>query len=232
MSATVRLSDTEHAAGWILRVNGVDMPRDTEWSVQSKFGSVQTAVVLDKDGKPVFDRPSYHEAPNVNLVVWGRNRAGEVKIAVIRQPRPHADNPQQSPELKNESIVFGQTPMGFAEKVLGESPEDAARRETNEETGAKIVLSIERPKCPWHNPNPTFVATWSDLLFVQVDLEKIEELKSTRNEPIFSAEFISPAELIHRVCEGEDDHGAMYRMCTTNSVWFIFFCVHPELFVA
>jgi hypothetical protein len=75
-------------------------------------------------------------------------------------------------------------------------------------------------------------STWSDLVFVQVDLERVEALRSTRDEPIFSAEFISPAELIRRVKLGEDDHGAKYRMCTSNSVWFIFFCCHPELFVA
>jgi hypothetical protein len=232
MSATVPLSSTTHKPGWILTVNGTELPPETEWQVNSKFGSVETAVVLDSNGKPVFDRPAYHEASNVNLVVWGRNRAGEAKIAVVRQPRPHANDPTQEIATRNRAIVFGQTPMGFAEKILGESIEETARRETGEETGATVVVGIERPSYPWHNPNPTFVATWSDLLFVQVNLERVEELKSTRDEPIFSAEFISPAELIRRVKLGEDDHGAKYRMCTSNSVWFIFFCCHPELFVA
>lgn len=231
MSATVSLSKTQHNAGWILNVDGKELPRNTEWSVHSPFGSVHTAVVLDAAGKPVFDRPTYREAPNVNLVVWGRTHAGEVRIAVIRQPRPHADDPAR-PGEQNSQIVFGQTPMGFAEKLLGESIEETAARETEEETGARVVVAIERPACPWHNPNPTFVATWSDLLFVEVDLLRIEELRSTRNEPIFSAEFVSPAELIRRVREGKDDHGAMYRMCTSNSAWFIFFCAHPEFFLA
>lgn len=232
MSATVPLSKTTHNAGWRITVDGIQMPADTDWQVDSKFGSIEPVVVLDAEGKPVFDRPEYREASNVNLVVWGRTRGGDVKIAVLRQPRPHADDPAQSMALRNRAIVFGQTPMGFAEKILGESLEETAKRETGEETGATLVLSIEKPKYPWHNPNPTFVATWSDLLFVEVDLERIEDLKSTRDEPIFSAEFISPAELIRRVREGTDDFGAKYRMCTSNSVWFIFFCSHPELFVA
>ena len=230
MSATKRLSDVpKHRAGWKLCVNGVVMPENTEWEIRSPFGSVESAVVLDSKGVPVFDRPSYREAKNVNLVVWGRDASG-IKIAVLRQPRPHSDDPERDPGVENQAVVFGQTPMGFAEKILGESLEDTAVRETAEETGARLVLHIEKPTYPWHNPNPTFVATWSNLLFVEVDLEKIEQLRFTRSEPIFSAEFISPKVLIGRIREGKDEKGAVYRMCTSNSAWLIFFCTHPEFF--
>jgi len=92
------------------------------------------------------------------------------------------------------------------------------------------VLGVESPNCPWHNPNPTFVATWSDLVFVEVDFKAITALKHDRHEPIFSAEYISATELRSRVAKGRDDQNALYRMCTANSAWFIFFCTHPELF--
>lgn len=153
MSATVSLSKTQHNAGWILNVDGKELPRNTEWSVRSPFGSVHTAVVLDAAGKPVFDRPTYREAPNVNLVVWGRTHAGEVRIAVIRQPRPHADDPAR-PGEQNSQIVFGQTPMGFAEKLLGESIEETAARETEEETGARVCCCDRAPGVPLAQSEP------------------------------------------------------------------------------
>jgi ADP-ribose pyrophosphatase YjhB (NUDIX family) len=226
MTATKRLSNTDHTPGWELAVNGQSI--DGEWEIQSPYGSVQTAVVCDDKGAPVFDRPLYRESPNVNLVVYGKHPDGEIKIGIIHQPRPHADDPERPGVDGHEPILFGQVPMGFAEKILGETVEDTARRETTEETGAKVVISVTRPKYPWHNPNPAFVASWSDLLFVEVDLDKIEALKSSRDEPIFSAEFISPAKLISRVANGVDDDGAKYRMCTANSALFIFFATFPE----
>jgi hypothetical protein len=227
MTATVPLEQTAHTPGWKLFVDGhqIDLP----WEVRSgNFGSVETAVVLDSNGLPVFDRPLYREASNVNLIVYGMDESGNVKIAIIRQPRPHADDPEQPGVNGHDPIVFGQIPMGFAEKILGESIEDAATRETVEETGAKVVKSVTKPNWPWHNPNPTFVATWSDLRFVEVDLAQVERLRSTRNEPIYSAEFISPNELIKRIAEGKDDQGALYRMCTANSALFIFFSTFPH----
>jgi hypothetical protein len=56
MSATVPLSSTTHKPGWILTVNGTELPPETEWQVNSKFGSVETAVVLDSNGKPVYKK--------------------------------------------------------------------------------------------------------------------------------------------------------------------------------
>lgn len=203
----------------------------TDFEVKSSFGSVESAVVVDK-GMPVFDRPLYREAPSVNVIAWGRDKNGVAKFAVIRQPRPHADDPEL-PGNDHAPIVFGQIVMGFLDKIVGkdvlESFDRAAVREVGEEAGARVVLGIERPPYPWHNPNPAFVATWSDLFFVEVDLEQIEALKHDRNEPIYSAEYVTAAELRRRVAIGKDESGAVYRMCTANSLWFIFFCCHPEL---
>lgn len=233
MTATKRLSACSYKAGWRLIVNGEEMPPETEWEVVSRFGSMHTAVVADAEGRPVFDRPAVREADNVNIIAWGRRkrlfRKDDVRIAVIRQPRPHADNPELPLANGHMPVVFGQIPMGFMEKVLGESGEDAARRETGEETGASAVVRVTRPAYPWHNPNPTFVATWSNLYFVEVDLDRIEALKPDRSEPIYSAEYIPVRELLHRIRDGQDERGAVYRMCTSNSLWLIFFATYPEL---
>lgn len=231
MTATVALSAVpDHKPGWSMFVNGSLYSGD--WKAQSRFGSVESAVVLNPDGTPNFDRPLYREAANVNVVAWGRTAAGEVHLATISQPRPHADDPEQPGVNGHKPIVFGQIAMGFADKIFGEQvekAEDAATREVGEEVGARVVKSVERPAYPRHNPNPTFVATWSDLLFVEVDLDQIEALRPNKNEPIFKAEFITVPELLRRIKEGRDADGAVYRMCTANSAWMIFFACHPEL---
>lgn len=231
MTATVRLNEASgHNPGWKMNLNGQLVEGD--WDVTSRFGSVETAVVLDPSGKPVFDRPLYRESPNVNVVAWGRTAAGELRLAVISQPRPHADDPEQPGVNGHKPVVFGQIVMGFVKTIIGESFEDAAGREAAQEAGASIVKSVERPDYPWHNPNPTFVATWSDLLFLEIDLERVEALRPSRNEPIYKAEFISVPELLRRIRVGKDADGAVYRMCTANSAWMIFFACHPELFVS
>ncbi|MBU2214277.1 hypothetical protein KJ996_06630, partial [Patescibacteria group bacterium] len=213
---------------------------DVGWECISPFGSVRSVVVVDDDGQPVFDRPEYREAPNVNVVAYGIENDGTVKMAVITQPRPHADDPRLEPGEPCDPVVFGQIVMGFnTRKLFGddvvdqfETPEEAACRETGEESGAQVILGIERPSCPWHNPNPTFVATWSDLLFVQVDLKALDAIKSERGEPIYQAEFIDVPTLLKRIVAGIGPNGEYYRMCTANSAWFVFFCYHPELFMA
>jgi hypothetical protein len=208
-----------------------------DWECVSPFGTVRNVVVVDDDFQPVFDRPEYREAPNVNVVVWGRDEDGMVKLAVLSQPRPHADNPFMEPGNPCDPVVFGQIVMGFNKrKVLGanavdlfESAKDAATRESAEEAGVRVIRNIEVPHVPWHNPNPTFVATWSDLLFVEVDLEALEAVRSTRSEPIYRAEFISVSELMRRIAAGRGPNEELYRMCTANSAWMIFFATHPEL---
>jgi len=207
---------------------------DEDWRAESPFGAVESAVVVDKEGKPVFDRPAYREAPNVNIVAYGKEDNGRVRVAVIRQPRPHADDPEH-PSEPNEPIVFGQIPMGFLERIIGkdmiqrfEASASGAAREVAEETGAQVVKNIIKPKFPWLNPSPSFVATWSELYFVEVDLAKIEELKADRNEPIFSAEYVTLADLRQRIAAGTDEQGAVYRYGNALALWMIFLSHFPE----
>lgn len=239
MAATIGL---EGKTGWLLAhnvwglsLNGIPVSRDTVWEVRSSFGSVRNVIVPDAKGEPVFTRPEYREAPHVNCVVWGREKDGVAKFAVLRQPRPHADDPEASGG--HTSVVFGQVVMGFLDRIIGkdlvtryETAERGAAREAEEESGVSVVLSIERPQYPWHNPNPTFVATWADLVFIEVDLGSIREIASDRHEPIFSAEYIVAEELLRRIAMGKDEEGAVYRGCTSLSVWMVFFATHPEFF--
>lgn len=209
-----------------------------DYRVESRFGSVESAVVIGPDGKLAFDRPLYREAANVNIVAYGLDANGKIRIAIIRQPRPHADDPEQ-PGNEHPPVVFGQIPAGFLERVIGkdsverlETVEVGATRETSEETGATAVVRITRPAYPFVFPAPTFCATWSDLLFVEVDLERIEALKPDRTEPIFSAEYLLVPELLRRIREGKDETGAVYRAGVYLGDLMVFFATHPEWFCA
>lgn len=231
MAATVPLKDLLHAhvPGWTLFVNGVPLsPGTTDWKVVSRFGSVQNVVVLHADGTPNFDRPEYREAESVNVVAWGM-KDGELYMAVVHQPRPHADDPEQPGVNGHAPIVFGQIAMGFVDKIFGESVDAAMKRETHEETGASVIIKVERPPYPYHNQSPAFVATWPSLYFVQVDLAKIEELRPDRDEPIFGAQFMPAWALVQMIASGKVGD-TVYRMAMANSAWMIFFACHPELF--
>jgi len=205
-----------------------------DWEARSRFGRVTSEVVVGADGQPQFDRPAYHEAPNVNVIAWGRDvRTGEVKIAIITEERPHADHPEKLDS--SVSLKFAQIPMGFMDKIIGqegmaklEIGETAAIREIGEETGASVIRGWTQPAYPWHNPSPSFVATWSDLYFVEVDLDRIGEIKESHGEQIFKAEYLPIKELLARIREGQGTDGAIFRACTSLSLLMIFFACYPE----
>ncbi|MBP6859313.1 MAG: NUDIX hydrolase [Candidatus Magasanikbacteria bacterium] len=242
MSATKKPSDvgSEFFAGrpadvnWTLYVDRPDGARDQfagiNWEATSRFGAVRNVVVCGVDGTPAFDRPEYREAPSVNVVAWGRTKDGAIKIGVMHEARPHADDPRNP--RSREAVVVGQIPMGFKDKVVGkfESGPDAATREVREETGAAVV-EVFQPNHPYHNACPTFVASWTDLLFVEVDLDRIENINPQHGELIYKAEYIEVSELLRRIRKGEHE-GALYRAATTLSILMIFFATFPDFFDA
>lgn len=219
-------------ANWKLRVRHLDgtieeMPAGTDWEAVSRFGSYRSAVITDKEGKPSFDRPRADEAPAVNVVAYGKDKkTGELRIAMISQARPHADNDFDSKDTKD--MVFEQIPMGFLEKIIGKDPiekiesvKEGAKRETSEETGAGAVLDVSSPEYSKHYPNPTFVGTSTDVVFVEVDLEEIDKLKIDKNEPIYKADYIPLSQLIEDIKTGKTERGYA-RMCTSNSAILMF----------
>ncbi|SRR6266568_1491628 len=218
--------------GWTLRVRHQDgriqeLAPGTDWEAVSRFGAVRSAVVTSPDGSPAFDRPRYDEAPNINVVAYGKDKeTGQLKIGIISQARPHADNDFEP--NSTEAPRFAQIPMGFLEKVIGkdqlervETAGEGAGRETTEETGAQVVKDISYPEYPKHYPNPTFVGTNSDLVFVEVDLDKIDKAKIDRSEGIFQADYIPLDALLQDIKNGKNEHGYT-RMATANSALLIF----------
>lgn len=168
-----------------------------------------------------FERGAYGEADNINAVVWGYDQDGNIRVGVTIQARPFADNADHTPA--NPSIVFGQPcVMGFnIERVAGT---DAAVREASEEAGTgTAVLGVE--SLGYHNPNPTFCATWSELYSIQVDLTKVTA-QTDRSELIYRAEYVPIWDLLLRIAEGEVE-GVNYRSATANDAFLVWLACHP-----
>lgn len=227
---------------WTLKVKTEDGKElefvGVDWKASSKFGSVENVVAIGLDDQPIFDRPVYSEAPNVNVVAWGRDtRTGEVRIAIITEQRPHANHPTQPDSTI--PLNFAQIPMGFLEKIIGKTElsklefgKAAAMREVEEETGASVVRGVSQPACPWQNPSPSFVASWSGIYFIEVDLDRIGEMKKEKTEPIYKAEYLLIKELLARIREGQNlsiPEAPIFRACTSLSALMIFFSCNPEI---
>lgn len=219
-------------ANWILRVKHLDgrteeMPPGTDWEAISKWGAVRTAVVTKPDGTPDFDRPRYDESPGVVVVAWGRDgKTGKIKVAMISQARPHADNSFDKSSVEN--MVFEQTPMGFLDKMVGEdqlekfeSLEDGAKREAGEEAGVIAIKDISYPEYSEQYNSPSFIGTSNSLAFVEVDLDKVDVLKIDRKEQIYQAEYIYLDRLIDNIKKGKTEMGYA-RLGTSNSAILIF----------
>jgi len=198
--------------------------------IHSRFGFAEVRVQRGKEGGPDFDRVVYGEAPNINAVVYGVDQDGVYYVGVVVQQRPFADNPDGSPA--DVPIMFGQPcVMGFLNRIVGdkiaqafESPEDGAVREALEEAGVRVVEEIVR--AGHHSPNPTFCATWSSLVEIKVNLEKLRQPVDSK-ELIFAAEYLPVREVLRRIAEGEVD-GVNYRSATANDALLVWLARHPE----
>jgi len=197
--------------------------------IHSRFGFAEVRVQTKPDGTPDFDRAVYGEAPNINAVVYGV-RDDTYYVAVVIQARPFSDLPDGTPA--DLPIKFGQPcVMGFLNKIVGqqlaaafESADEAAIREALEEAGATGILSVEA--MGFHNPNPTFCATWSTLLDIQVDLTTVTS-RVDAAELIYKAEYLPVREVFRRIAIGEFD-GVSYRAATPNSAFMTWLARHPE----
>ncbi len=216
---------------WKLRVkhlNGEieEFEPGTDWEAISRFGRVTSAVVTNPDGSPAFDRPRYDEAPNINAVAWGQDKkTGEVKIGIITQARPHADNVFED---SDEPMMFESVPMGFMQKIVGkddierlEHKGEAAAREVMEEAGAQAVLDIVHPEYGSHYPNPTYTGTTSEVVFIKVDLDNIDKMKTDKSELIYKVDYIPLKQVLADIKAGKTERGYA-RMATSNSVILMF----------
>lgn len=199
--------------------------------ISSNFGFAEDRVQLKDDGTLDFDRVVYGEAPNINAVVWGKDADGNIKVGVTIQARPFADNPNGTPA--DPPLIFAQPcVMGFLQRIVGEplasafeKADQGALREAMEEAGVSTIKDIRY--LGHHNPNPTFVATWSQLLEIEVDLQEVSE-HTDRAELIYRAEYLSLEELFARIGSGVH-RGINYRSATANDAFLVWLVNHFRL---
>ncbi|MEM7025942.1 MAG: NUDIX domain-containing protein [Pseudomonadota bacterium] len=160
------------------------------------FGSIEHGAVVDELGAALFDRPRMVEGPHVITVAWGIDVHGSVRIGLVKE-----GHDQAAPADGVATMAFWGPPRGFRE--AGETPEQAARREIGEETGAEIAL--DTVSIGQVITNETCTGSWSPLVAVKVDLERIAVIHPDRDEKIFRAQFFSLDEIDAMIAAGEHD---------------------------
>jgi hypothetical protein len=211
----------ENPNRWILKVGGKKFPPGTDFSFKSRFGEVRSAVVMNDDGTPAFDRPEYVEAPFMQVVTWGKGSDGHYYYGMVDQERPHADQPGEHEIDGHKPVRFFHVIMGFNEKAATgkfESTEQAAKRE-----GVEVYK-------PGHNPSPSFTPTWGGVAAIEVDLEKLEKPVPDPQEPINGVYFIEGSKLLDIIKKGQSATGAYTGVCTSLSALLLHWAHHPEQF--
>jgi 8-oxo-dGTP pyrophosphatase MutT (NUDIX family) len=134
-----------------------------EWNFDGKienkkgFGSINSVVVCDDNGKPIYDTYYLEEKKGVSVIPYDIKN-GKVRVGLIKEKRILAGK-------KYISI-----PRGFREK--GEKKEDAAKRELLEEAGLR---SLEIKEISQSNPDTVHSKKSSPLFVIKVkDLENTE----------------------------------------------------------
>jgi 8-oxo-dGTP pyrophosphatase MutT (NUDIX family) len=163
------------------------------WKCESvRFGSVEYAVVADQDGKPLYDRPIYREAPHVITVPWySLGREMGPAIGLILEERAHG------------GTAYWGVPRGFLK--TGETPEAAALREAGEEAGVAVVKLAQL--VGYINPNPTFISSKGPVVALEVDHVKLQEIRPKRNEKIYKVTFFPIVELLEKIQSGNFEGG-------------------------
>jgi ADP-ribose pyrophosphatase YjhB (NUDIX family) len=200
--------------------------------LRSPYFEIRPGVIVGKDAQSSYDRPLIFEKPSVMVVPWGRDKAGKLRIGLIRQKRPPSNDPM-NPGDDHEPLVFAQTTMGYYND--GESLKQAALRERLEEAGKAEVIGFTELGFPYINVEPNTYATWHSIAFAELDLSSVDENFSEETEMIKSVTYKPADEIFKHIVQGTDETGAYYRGSgTTLGVLMIFFAwifgEHPELF--
>lgn len=140
-----------------------------------------------------FDKGTWKlDMSRIITVVWGEKN-GEIYIGLVLEARPHAIDSAVFPK----DAKFWGVPRGFRKPT--ETPELAARREAGEESGATVVLESKEAGSIY--PNPTFCATSGPLIFLKVDLDRLEKIRPERGEKIYKAKFFRTNVVKAMICQ-------------------------------
>lgn len=225
MSATKRIGELDQA-----QLSSFNERRDrlcvTGFGLKSPFFDIQPGVILSDSAIPLYDRPVVREAPSVVVIVWGIDHNGEMRLGMVKQKRPPADDPR-SPGDDHKPVTFVQVVMGYLD---GDSIEKGAHREKAEELGAGDVMQFEIPELPLMNVEPNMFATWHRIAFMRIDLKTVDSKHMVPEEFISGVMYLPVRDVLRYIAIGWDEQGNSYREGHTLMILMIFFSTHPELF--
>lgn len=194
--------------------------------LKSPYFDIQPGLIMGKDGKPMYDRPLIREIPSVLVVMWGRDALGLIRLGMIRQKRPPADDPK-FPGNNHPPATFAQVVMGY---LHGDSIQEGALKEKVEEAGKSRVLDMKVLSFPQFNMEPNTFATWHSVAFMEVDLSTVDEGHTAEGEFITSVTYKTVSDVLMHIAEGWDETGTYYRGGGTLAALMIFFASRPDLF--
>lgn len=200
-----------HFRRWRATIGDQTYPVGVPVRLESPFGSVEIVAVPKPDETGVrSDSIAVRRAPNVHIVAWGLDPEGYFRILIIDEQQPLADDPMRRDTNGHSPVVFATIPKGFIND--GETPEDAARRRLSQEAKAAWrVLNVTRPFKPFTNPEPAYVVSWSDIVFVELDIgdmpsyEGKSEVAGIQRWRLYTHD-----QVLSYIAAGEDDQGASW----------------------
>lgn len=174
-----------------------------------RHGYIEHAAICDSLGRVIFDRAIVHEGPHVITVTWGLSLKNQPVIALVKEARDTA-----APADGKTSLSFWGPPRGFRKE--GETPEEAARREAGEEAGVDVVL--ESRFLGEFITNETCTGTFSPIVALKVDLDRLVALRLSRGEKIYKAMWFTIEQIEEMIIAGSYDGALTTSMVLSHTL--------------
>lgn len=165
------------------------------------YGEIRHLVVCDSEtGRPIHDQPAHIEP--VGGITIPVTKAGKIRLQ--KQPRaiPLSEGSKASfPETIEESRWgrwFLDVPRGFP--IRGEDPQQAAIRETTEESRSPILKIVKLGEV---NANATFFVHMIPVFLARIDEDFEGELPQDCNERVFKGDDYTLDEVKDLVAQGK-----------------------------
>jgi 8-oxo-dGTP pyrophosphatase MutT (NUDIX family) len=162
------------------------------------YGTIVHLAVCRDDGRPMYDLPAWAEPPGAIIVPV----TADGRVVMIENLRPIAPSNAgpgvyPPPDLGRQGRISLEFPRGFP--LAGERAQEAARRETEEETNLRVLHVALIGEC---NPNTTYFLTNLPVFMARVALEQAFAQPDVHEE-IGALHFLTVPEALSLVAAGK-----------------------------